>query len=195
MSGTRPYSEFFDQLDTGKQLGFARRICNELIKGWGLQPAMGQFFRGTFSSTRTGDMTPEWLSDQVDCPILFRAVKDYQLECMFDPSKGVGVPAPLWLLDHRIDGPKTSKVWSRLWQDARELFVGHQFLATCFRVKWGAHTLALHNYDKVLMHSHSTEYPVRGGCLVWYTKQGPVILQYLRDLLSVLRADWQYEAS
>ena len=192
MSEPIPYGEIFDRLDSSKQITFARRVCHELIKGWGLQSAMGQFFRGEAATSNTGEMTPEWLSDYAGCPIMFRSVKDYQLEQVFDAGREIGVPDPLWLLDHRIDGPKTHKVWAKLWQDTREQFGQHHHVATCFRVKWGAHTLALHNYTQTLLHVPSSEYPVRGGSLVWVTDQGTVILQYLRDLLSVLRKNWQY---
>lgn len=190
---SQPYGEFFNQLDSTKQINFSKKVCKLIIKGLGIRPELIQFFEGQAAASCLGHLTPEWFSEYTGCPIVFCSSKDYSLEHVFSPAFKTGVPDPLWLLNHRIDGPVTRYVWEKLWEDSIERFGSHKYVATCFRTKWSSGILALHNYTAVLTHSPSSQYPVRGGSLVWTTKAGTVILQYLRDLVNVLRNNWQYE--
>jgi hypothetical protein len=185
------YDKFFDELDSQKQGTFEHRVCRAIIKGLGLASTTAVYFRG-----QAGDpecFTPEWFSDYTSCPITFRAVRDFRVEQAFNPKKMAGFPDPNWMLAHRIDGPKTRKLWAQLWEETRERFgATSRHLAVCFRPAWAEHIVALHNYTEVISHFPSKDHPVRGGMLVWQTGQGNVILQYLRDLMSVLRSHWQW---
>jgi len=188
------YNKFFARLDESKDISFDRRVCHDLLKGWGLQPTIRQFFRGEASTmTNSGEPTPEWLSQYVGCPVLFRAVRDYHLERVFDPDKDRGVPDPNWLMSHRIDGPKTKRFWNRVWLDTQDQFGEQRYLAACFRVSWFPSVISFHNYLPALSNKPSQRYPVRGGCMVWQTRDGVVVLQHLRDLLSTLSANWRCE--
>jgi hypothetical protein len=176
------HQAFFDEIDNQKQERFDERVTHYICKQLGLSGVEISYLRSNASKEKSAldGFTPEWLSEALVLPITFFAVKDYLLE------KKDLFPEPLWLLEHRIDGKKCRKFYNKLWADIVP-DDGFGYAGCVFRTKWSNGLICLHNYKPVLDHVPSQSYPVNGGFMTWRSEKGFIMLQYLKDIVSVLR--------
>lgn len=176
------YDAFFTEVDNKKQMRFEERVCSEILRGLGKPASLIAHYRSEARSSASAvdGFTPEWLSDYEGWPIVFRAVRDYHVE------KAAGFPDLVWLLDHRLGGPKTKSIWEKLWLETLDRYNTSIYAAVCFKPDWASHTVAIHNYSKGLTQINP---PVKGGAYVWMTDHGLMVMQYLRDLLVSVRQE------
>jgi len=176
-------AEYFEERDNDKQMRYDTRITREIARGLSLSTLSIKALESRVrdGATQATGFTPEWLSDELHCPILFRALRDYHLETGKD-----AFPAPTYLLSRQgRRGQQWAKIWDKLWLDTQKSFPD-TYLAVCFRPKWAEHTVVLHNYDPILRHRDM------GGWLMWYKwEEGSTIVQYLKDLILALKKDWE----
>lgn len=183
-------SDFFEKLDNDKQDRFDERVCRAICRGLGITPVMQAMLGGEARDPNNPieGWSPDVLSDQLSCPIVFRAVKDYVIE------QKDAFPDPGWLLSHRIDGRICKSLYDKLWRETIERF-GDTYVACVFRPKWADGLVAIHNYLPVSQVTDGATMRTTGGVMFWNVGDQLVFVQYLKDLLVVLSSNWQPELS
>ena len=175
---------FFENLNSAKQEKFEVRVCNALLKYLGasaLQIAALRREAEEGASKVTG-FTPEWLSERISSPVIFRAVKDQNAVAEITNFN--------WFLTHRIDGYKSTKFWRTVWEETIDRHGANTKVCVCFTAPWATVQLCLHNYTNALQHTPSAEYPVEGTMLTWNTKHTQLIMQPFKDFVNILRFSW-----
>jgi len=174
----------YEESDNKKQKTYERRIAHEIAKSFGIQAVQRSILERQ-ANAHTADVdgfSPEWLSDHVNCPIMFHAIRDYHLE----QGASSYFPQPNSLLNRKgRRGEAWSASWDKLWADHRAAYPDC-FLAVCFRPKWAEHTVVIHNYVSILQ---STK--VRGWMLYHRWETGETFVHYLKDLLVHLGEHWK----
>lgn len=173
---------FFAKLGEQKQERFEATVCRAILRGFGISNVSAALLEKTAErgAGDTGGFTPEWLSDHLGCPIVFRAVRDTQA--------ADSVVSLQWLFEHRLEH-RASKFWTHLWEESLDRY-GERCICVCFKASWSSKQLCLHNYHHVLHAQAGTA----GGVLSWYTTHGLICLQSLSDLLTVLSSRWRPSA-
>jgi hypothetical protein len=170
-------------LDDDKQERYDSRIARIVMKHYGLSVAQIVTLNRRAKDTTGEDITPQWLCDQLSCPVIFRAVKDFRF------SKDDGFPNPAWLMDHFTLG-RFAPIWTKLWDETLELHGRDgRSLAVCFRPKWASGDMVLHEYLPVTRYST----PGKGVPFMLFrpTVRGAQILQYLKPMLEALSSYWK----
>lgn len=173
---------YFEALDEEKQQRYERRVAEEILSGLGFTRSQVVVMEHV-ARDETGvehALTPEWVSHHLSCPVAFMAIKDYRIN-----AQG-GFPTPEWLLNHVSFG-KFSLAFLKTWEEAKSRF--DRYVAVCIRPAWAERTLVMHNYDAVTRYTPGIDkVPAH---LMWPRSDGVIIMQYLRDALQVLNANWQ----
>lgn len=181
-------SDFFEKIDNDKQERFDERVCRAICKGLGITSVMQSYLANEVRDVNNPveGWSADVLSDQLCCPIVFRAVKDYFIE-----QKNT-FPDPLWLMSHRIDGRKCRSLYDKLWIETKERF-GDVYVACVFRPKWADSLVTIHDYTPACQTNPGASLAVKGGAMFWNIGDRIIFVQYLQDLLTVLSSNWQPE--
>lgn len=170
---------YFEQLDSDKQDRYDNRIANEILKLMNVKSASIALLRRSsdLDGSSDGSLTPEWVSSTLNSPVVFRAVKNYEIE-----KKSV-FPTPTQLVNKFLHGNKYKKAWNELWLETLDRHGNSSlYCASCFRPTWAKHTMAVHNYDKVL---NTPKLP--SASLSWLdSNENIVIISTLKSLISAL---------
>ncbi len=179
---------YFEELDGEKQGRFDQRISREILKLMGVKPvAISILSKMSEQEAHPAlPFSPEWVSDMVGSPIIFRAVKDYEV------NKEGGFPTPTQLLHKWLTGGRYRRSWYMLWGETldRHKSTGKN-LAACFRPCWAKETMVIHDYEPMLRTSN-----LGSGSLFWRSSEGNyIILSTLKTLVCTLLAvGWQPSA-
>lgn len=183
-------SLFFEGENSVKQDRYDSRIAKEICKRLGYSAFETRFLEQAASSGDAYGFTPEWVSDYLHCPIFFSAVRDFWLE----KANSTFFPDPTRLLKRKgrknVSRKSTrAKTWSQVWEElwgSMKCHSNEKRLAVCFRPKWAEQTLVLHNYNMVLQCTG-----LNGWLMYYKWNDGATILQYLPDLITALRDNWE----
>ncbi len=179
---------FFENINTDKQIRYEERVARQLLKLWGVPASTSSWLQrkaAKGAADRIEGFTPEWISEYYNCPIYFKAYKDYAID-KDEHGEFLSPADSLWYVPM---GPKWNRVWVEMWESFREsMSDSGECIAVCFKPCWARATMVVHDYAQVL-----DSRKMRGMYLSYRDDQGRYFMHYLRDLIPVLLEHWRPE--
>lgn len=212
----QPYAPRWDELNSEKQASFERQVCQRILKEFGASKegiAALQREADEAASVANG-LRPEWLSDQLGCPVTIRAVRNFVVE-----QRGA-FPPPTWFEHNTLDdSPALRKLWRGLWTETIDRFggdMGRSRVAVVFRPYWartkerrrrartsmsrmerlgkGSVMVVLHNIETLLDEQMRRTHPaviVKRRDAATGKAEPVAALQFLGDFVVLLRHMWK----